>query len=115
MKITVKLVDLELEQKAPEKAKLVARKSLQLEKASTITNEIDLRGVRAEEAAESLDRYLDELVLAGAGQVRILHGKGEGILRKVTREVAASHRSVKSFRDGEATEGGQGVTVILLG
>jgi DNA mismatch repair protein MutS2 len=115
MKITVKLLDLELEQKAPEKAKLVARKSLQLEKASTITNEIDLRGVRAEEAAESLDRYLDELVLAGAGQVRILHGKGEGILRKVTREVAASHRSVKSFRDGEATEGGQGVTVILLG
>jgi DNA mismatch repair protein MutS2 len=59
-------------------------------------------------------RFLDDAVLASMPSVRIVHGKGEGILRKITREHLKSHRGVQSFRDGEPGEGGSGVTIAVL-
>ncbi len=98
---------------AAEKAKSKAS-SIGLQKAQTATTEIHLRHMRAEDAEEELDRFLDEAVLAGLHQVRIVHGKGEGVLRQVTRTMLKKHRDVKTFRDGDATEGGQGVTIAIF-
>jgi DNA mismatch repair protein MutS2 len=77
----------------------------------TATTEILLINLRAEQAERDLEKFLDDAVLAGLPSVRIVHGKGEGILRKVTQDYLKSHPSVLNFRDGEPAEGGHGVTI----
>ncbi|MCW5941687.1 MAG: endonuclease MutS2 [Fimbriimonadaceae bacterium] len=86
-----------------------------LARAMGASTEISLRGMRAEDAMELLQRFLDDAVLGHLDRVRIVHGKGEGILRNLTRETLRKHPSVRSYRDGEPTEGGHGVTVATLG
>ncbi len=76
--------------------------------------QLDLRGWRAEEVEPALDRYLNDAFLAGLPFVRIVHGKGTGVLRQVVREIVAKHSLVKTARTGEASEGGDGVTVITF-
>jgi DNA mismatch repair protein MutS2 len=76
--------------------------------------ELDLRGQRADEALESLERYLDSAYLAGLPFVRIIHGKGTGKLRTVVRQALKGHPHVKAFDAGGDTEGGEGVTVAKL-
>ena len=87
------------------------RRSVQLQKAMTANTEILLINLRAEQAERDLEKFLDDAVLAGLPSVRIVHGKGEGILRKVTQDYLKSHPSVLAFRDGEPAEGGHGVTI----
>jgi len=76
--------------------------------------ELHLRGLRAEDAVDSLERYLDAAYLAGLPFVRIIHGKGTGKLRHVVRQVLDGHPHVKSFEAGGHKEGGDGVTVAKL-
>lgn len=76
--------------------------------------EIDLRGQRADEALEALDRYLDSAYLAGLPFVRIIHGKGTGKLRQAIREALSQHIQVKSFEPGADNEGGDGVTIVRI-
>jgi DNA mismatch repair protein MutS2 len=76
--------------------------------------ELDLRGQRAEEALEVLDRYLDSAYIAGLPFVRIIHGKGTGKLREVVRATLSQHAHVRSFEQGGEKEGGEGVTVVKL-
>ena len=76
--------------------------------------ELDLRGQRAEEALDALERYLDAAYLAGLPWVRIIHGKGTGKLRLAVREALGSHPHIKSFESGGEKEGGDGVTVAKL-
>jgi len=85
-----------------------------LEKARSISPELDLRGKYAEEALEELDKYLDDAALAGIEKVRIIHGKGTGALRRAIRSYLQNHHFVSEFRDGAIAEGGFGVTVIKL-
>ncbi len=73
--------------------------------------EIDLRGQRAEDALQALERYLDTAFLAGMPFVRIIHGKGTGRLRQVVRQALHDHPHVASFEAGGEKEGGEGVTV----
>ena len=87
---------------------------MQISKASNISQKIDLRGYRADEAVAALDKYLDDATLADLHTVQILHGKGQGILRKVIHQYLESHPSVRDFRLGELNEGGWGVTVVTL-
>jgi DNA mismatch repair protein MutS2 len=77
--------------------------------------ELDLRGQRADEALDALDRYLDAAFLAGLPFVRIIHGKGTGRLRQSVREALAHNPHVKSYEAGGDKEGGDGVTVAKLG
>lgn len=88
--------------------------SMTVSKAMSATTEIHLRQMRAEDAQLELERFLDDAVLGGVPTLRIVHGKGEGILRKLTQEVLRKHREVKSYRSGEPEEGGEGVTVVSL-
>jgi len=76
--------------------------------------ELNLRGQRAEEAIENLERYLDSAYLAGLPFVRIIHGKGTGKLRQIVREILLQHPHVLTFENGRAQEGGEGVTVAKL-
>ncbi|MFQ6057691.1 MAG: endonuclease MutS2 [Anaerolineae bacterium] len=76
--------------------------------------ELNLRGLRAEEALPRLDKYLDKAYLAGLPKVRIVHGKGTGTLRRLVREVLEKHPLVASFRPGDRYEGGDGVTIVEL-
>jgi DNA mismatch repair protein MutS2 len=76
--------------------------------------ELDLRGQRAEDALDSLERYLDAAYLAGLPFVRIIHGKGTGRLREVVRQALGGHPQVRSFEPGGEKEGGDGVTVAKL-
>jgi DNA mismatch repair protein MutS2 len=76
--------------------------------------EIDLRGQRAEDALDVLDRYISNASLAGLPFVRIIHGKGTGRLRQVIREALKMNAEVKSFEEGGDKEGGEGVTVVHL-
>lgn len=76
--------------------------------------ELDCRGLTVEETLERVGRYLDRAFLAGQVQVRIVHGKGTGALRRAVREELARHPLVSSFRPGAAHEGGEGVTVAEL-
>ena len=75
---------------------------------------LDLRGMTADEAMGAVDRYLDECLVAGLGEVTILHGKGTGVLRGVVREHLGRFHFVRGFRDGHQEEGGDGVTVVRL-
>jgi DNA mismatch repair protein MutS2 len=76
--------------------------------------EADIRGMRAEEVYAELDRYLNDAYLSNLPFVRIVHGKGTGVLRQVVRDILRSHPLIASFRLGEAGEGGDGVTVATL-
>jgi DNA mismatch repair protein MutS2 len=73
----------------------------------------DMRGWRAADVADKLDRYLNDAYLAGLPLVRLIHGKGTGALRQVVRDVLSSHPLVASFGGG-GQDGGDGVTVARL-
>jgi DNA mismatch repair protein MutS2 len=87
------------------------KQKIGLSKTLNAKTELTLRNMRAEDAVQELERFIDDAILGNVPYVRIVHGKGEGILRQVTQEYLKNHLEVKSFRDGDATEGGQGVTV----
>ncbi len=76
--------------------------------------ELDIRGQRAEDALDQLDRYLDSAYSNGLPFVRIIHGKGTGRLRQVIREALRDSSHVKRFESGMDNEGGDGVTVAHL-
>jgi DNA mismatch repair protein MutS2 len=78
-----------------------------------VSMSFDMRGWRAGEVAEKLDRYLNDAYLAGLPQVRLIHGKGTGALRQVVREVLGGHPLVSSYGGG-GQDGGDGVTVAHL-
>ncbi|MGI1660282.1 MAG: endonuclease MutS2 [Desulfitobacterium sp.] len=86
----------------------------EMKKTETIRTEIDLRGMMVEEASFELDKYLDDAVLTGVGQVYVIHGKGTGALRNGIHEFLRGHHHVKSFRIGQHGEGDLGVTVVEL-
>ncbi|MGE5561212.1 MAG: endonuclease MutS2 [Chloroflexota bacterium] len=80
----------------------------------TISPEVDLRGLTADDALFRLDKYLDDAYLAGLASVRIIHGKGTGALRQAVRSQLKAHPHVSGQRPGALSEGGDGVTVVEL-
>ncbi|MGI5922002.1 MAG: endonuclease MutS2 [Syntrophomonadaceae bacterium] len=98
----------------PEEKKMAKSRNSFLEKARTISPEIDIRGNLAEEALQIVEKYIDDAYLVGLPSVRVIHGKGTGALRTAVRNYLQGHKCVKAFRDGLREEGGFGVTVIEL-
>lgn len=84
------------------------------EAAASAPGELKLIGERIEPALERLDEYLDQALLAGRGEVRVVHGHGTGRLREAVREHLRRHPAVASFRPGAPEEGGNGATVVEL-
>ncbi len=75
---------------------------------------LDVRGQRAEEALQKVQELLDEAVMLNVSEVRILHGKGNGILRHMIREYLATVPFLKSYRDEHVEKGGTGITVVEI-
>ena len=88
-------------------------RSITLPTAPDVSMSFDMRGWRAHEVADKLDRYLNDAYLAGLHQVRLIHGKGTGTLRQIVRDVLQAHPLVASFGGG-GRDGGDGVTVAQL-
>ena len=76
--------------------------------------ELDVRGLRADEALNQVQYFIDDAILVGARQVRILHGKGNGILRQLIRQYLGSVPNVTNYRDEHVQFGGAGITVVEL-
>ncbi|MEW5844646.1 MAG: Smr/MutS family protein [Bacteroidota bacterium] len=77
-------------------------------------SDIDIRGYRAEEAIEAVQDLIDDALMLGFSRVRILHGKGNGILKQVIREFLKTTPGVKSFGDEHVEFGGAGITIVDL-
>ena len=84
------------------------------EKAEHFDLTLDVRGKRAEEALDIVDKYLDEAKLLSIKEVSILHGKGNGILRKLIREKLSHNRDVERFCDASLETGGTGITRVYF-
>ncbi len=74
----------------------------------------DLRGMNVEEGVIEVDRYIDQALRLGLGEISVIHGKGTGVLRKGIHEYLRKNRYVKSFRLGVYGEGETGVTIVTL-
>jgi DNA mismatch repair protein MutS2 len=61
-----------------------------------------------------VDQFIDTAILLGQGELRILHGKGEGVLRKVVREQLKKYKQVASMADEHVERGGDGITIVVL-
>lgn len=84
------------------------------EKQALFNPTLDIRGKRVEEVAPVLEQFLDNAILLSHGEIKILHGKGEGVLRKVVREHLRKYKQVASVSDEHVDRGGDGITVIVL-
>ncbi|MFQ9968212.1 MAG: endonuclease MutS2 [Peptoniphilus sp.] len=89
-------------------------RSILKNKATNVKSEIDIRGKNFEDAKDIVDKYLDDAYLSGLKSVRIIHGKGTGVLRQKLREHFRNVKLIKSYKDAEYNEGGDGVTVVTL-
>ncbi len=84
------------------------------ERKLTFKPDIDLRGLRGDEAIQMVINHIDEAVMCEVNEVKILHGKGNGILRTLIREQLATIPFVRKFRDAHIQEGGSGITIVQL-
>ncbi len=116
MTVTVNIKDLSLdtnEEQLTYQPKKYAN-NISRRKRSNVSAEVDLRGMMALEALDKLDKYLDDVYLAGLSPVTIIHGKGTGALRKAVHEYLRTNPRVKSYRLGQYGEGEAGVTVVEM-
>ena len=84
------------------------------ERKLNFKSEIDIRGVRGEEALNRVRELIDDALIVQHKNLRILHGKGNGILRQLVRDYLATVDVVKSFRDEHVDMGGSGITVVEI-
>ena len=84
------------------------------EKKSNFKMEIDLRGMRVDEALQAVTYYVDDAIQCNAGRVRILHGTGTGALRQVVRDYLAGVPGIRNYHDEDVRFGGAGITVVEL-
>lgn len=85
-----------------------------VEKTQSVSPEINLVGCTVEEATRRLEKYLDGAFVEGVRQIRVIHGKGAGVLRKAVHAYLASHPLVQGFHLAEVNQGGSGATIAVL-
>jgi DNA mismatch repair protein MutS2 len=85
-----------------------------MQKQSSFVNTLDVRGKRVEEVIPILDQFIDDAILLGKSELKILHGKGEGVLRKVIRDHLKKVKQIVSQADEQVDRGGDGITVVVL-
>jgi DNA mismatch repair protein MutS2 len=86
-----------------------------LQKQSVFDTKIDIRGMRYEDALQTLQEFLDNALLSNSHEVRIIHGKGFGILRKAVQVKLKEYPNIKDVRYAEANQGGDGQTIVEFG
>jgi len=84
------------------------------EKKTNFREELDVRGMRALDALQAVEYYLDEAIQVGCHRVRILHGTGTGALRQSIRQMLPTRPYVLRFYDEDVRFGGAGITIVEL-
>ena len=111
---TVSKNEAKREQKTYNQTKANVNKNLS-EKRLNFKPDIDIRGQRAEEAITNIQAFIDEAIMLNVHELRILHGKGTGILKEMIRNYLKSEPAVSSCRDEHVQFGGAGITIVELG
>ncbi|EJW92146.1 recombination and DNA strand exchange inhibitor protein [gut metagenome] len=121
IKMTVKVDRLERSQAAPKTdahtaSTFISRQThdQMYEKKLNFKQDIDVRGMRGDEALQAVTYFIDDAILVGMSRVRILHGTGTGILRTLIRQYLATVPGVRHFADEHVQFGGAGITVVDL-
>jgi DNA mismatch repair protein MutS2 len=114
MKINVHVSNLKLVDDQAEEIQKIGSGRIGMNKAMSISTQIDIRGMNVEEAVQELGKYLDDAAVAGLSEVTIVHGKGTGMLRSGVHQYLKSSRHVKGFRLGKYGEGESGVTIVTM-
>lgn len=82
---------------------------------SNFRAELDLRGMRGEVALQELENYMDKAVMLGFPSIKIIHGKGDGILRKLIRtHLKQYYKQVDRMEDEHLDRGGDGITYVYM-
>ena len=118
MKLRVSIDSLRLvdEHKSNEKRKPSKRNVTGIKSRAErqVESELDLRGMASDEAVMEVERFIDNALLSGIETVRIIHGKGTGVLRKAVHDELKRNKSVRTYRLGVFGEGESGVTIAEL-
>lgn len=112
--ITVKLRDLILISNPIELNQGNKIKMEILQKQSVFDNSIDIRGMRYENALETLQDFLDNALLSNALEIKIIHGKGSGILRKAVKQKLREYPNIKEIKYASPEQGGDGKTIVVF-
>jgi DNA mismatch repair protein MutS2 len=119
MKTTAKISDLEIVSNNEKKSlKRKKENSFQTitddirDRKLNFKSEIDVRGMRADDALQAVTYFIDDALMVGISRVRILHGKGNGILLQLIRQYLGTVSGIKSFHDEHVQFGGSGITVV---
>lgn len=110
LKISVKRIDCAKVSRREQRKE--QRKSAKFEIYSDVSYKLDIRGERAIEIENKVERFIDDAYIASLNRVEIIHGKGTGALKKVVRELLSKHPKVKNFYFAPVEAGGEGVTII---
>lgn len=86
----------------------------QLNDTASFSPEIDVRGKRGEESLYEIEKYIDRALMMGVNSLKIIHGKGDGILRKLIRDYLKKYSEVSRIEDEHADRGGDGITYVYL-
>lgn len=84
------------------------------EAIGNFTAELDLRGMRGDNALHEVEKYLDKSIMLGFPFIKLIHGKGDGILRKLIREYLKKYSQVNRVEDEHADRGGDGITYVYF-
>ena len=119
LKSTIKIARLERvnRQMIREQKKEYARNFIGVDltdKFINFSSRLDLRGMRGDEAMDVLSGFIDDAILIGRTELQIVHGKGDGILRKLVRESLRKYNQVNKLEDEHADRGGDGVTWVFM-
>jgi DNA mismatch repair protein MutS2 len=82
------------------------------ERTLNFSQDIDVRGMRGEEALQTITYYIDDALVANVSRVRILHGTGNGILKTLIRQYLATIPNVSNYHDEHIQLGGAGITIV---
>ena len=85
-----------------------------IQKHQVFTMQLDVRGKRTEEAIAFTERWINDAFILGVEEARILHGKGDGILRKMLRDYLKQYKQIVSMKDEHVESGGAGITVLTM-
>lgn len=118
MKMKCKAKDLKIIIDGTQKKKKPKTKSnygsLYKSKTSNISTSVNVQGQNLEDALAIVEKYIDDAFMSNLEEITIIHGRGEGVLKKGIGEMLRRNKQVKTYRKGGYSEGGEGVTVVKL-
>lgn len=115
LKINANIRDLMIINEGKERKKPVkAKVKVYGNKSRTVSASINVIGKTLDEALSDVEKYIDDVYIAGLEKVTIVHGRGEGILKQGIRDMLKSNKLVASYQVGVYNEGGEGVTIVTM-